>query len=153
MSATKHFAGGAASENVSASRMDKRPASGKPTAADSTESCGESISAPSRNTRPAPDAPACKTPSTASQSRLISDPTAQGRTAFATVPDDAVTSDDLRMECHSESDGQRVRGGRFTCPRCRNRGFYTDNDAEGFNGRGNNWVRCDCPAGDPELDD
>ena len=38
-----------------------------------------------------------------------------------------------------------------TCPRCRNRGFYTDNDAEGHR-RGMNWVRCDCQAGDPDLD-
>ena len=37
------------------------------------------------------------------------------------------------------------------CPRCRNRGFYLDNDAEGFKGRTNK-VRCGCPAGDPELD-
>lgn len=37
------------------------------------------------------------------------------------------------------------------CPRCRNTGFYLDNDAEGFKGRTNR-VRCGCPAGDPELD-
>lgn len=37
------------------------------------------------------------------------------------------------------------------CPRCRNAGYYLDNDAEGFKGRTNK-VRCGCPAGDPELD-
>lgn len=38
------------------------------------------------------------------------------------------------------------------CPRCDNKGYYIDNDEEGYRGRGNNRVRCDCPAGDPEND-
>lgn len=40
----------------------------------------------------------------------------------------------------------------FRCPRCRNRGYYLDNDADGYRGRGNNRVRCDCAAGDPDND-
>lgn len=57
-------------------------------------------------------------------------------------------TDTAHRQAHNNDD--RPATDRPYCRRCRNRGFYWDSPDEAHRPV---WVRCGCPAGDPELDE